>query len=133
MGLLAAGDSVDAATGFVRTVPTPLIVTRPARQLANGAYLYEPGDTIWVYTYLGEGTYRARRDTGAFFEDMFLPGAVEGVHPTDAECRADSLCWAVFSPPTETVWWVRVRTRAGIVGWVTATDRFSGKDACGGD
>jgi hypothetical protein len=130
VGVLAAGDTVDAPTGFVRTVPTPLVVKRPAGQTTRGDYLYQPGETLWVYTYLGEGTYRARRDTGAFFEDMFEPGAVEGVHRTEAACRADSLCWAVFTPPTETVWWVQVRTRAGTVGWTAEADRFRGKDAC---
>jgi hypothetical protein len=86
-----------------------------------------------VYTYLGEGTYRARRDTGAFFEDMFEPGVVEGIHKTATECRADSLCWAVFTPPTETVWWVQMRTRTGVVGWTAEADRFHGKDACSAD
>jgi hypothetical protein len=110
-------------------VPTPLAVKRPGRLTSNGNYLYRPGETLWIYTYLGEGTYRARRDTGAFFEEML--GGAEGVHPTDAACRADSLCWAVFTPPTETVWWVRVRTGAGTVGWTAEADRFRGKDACG--
>jgi len=61
---------------------------------------------------------------------MFEPGVVEGVHRTEAACRADSLCWAVFTPPTETVWWVQVRTRIGAVGWTAEADRFHGKDAC---
>ena len=84
VGVLAAGDTVDVPTGFVRTVPTPVAVKRPGGITSRGDYLYQPGETLWVYTYLGEGTYRARRDTGAFFEEMFGPGAVEGIHPTDA-------------------------------------------------
>lgn len=131
VGVLATGDTVEVPTGFVRTIPTPLAVKRPARLTTIDTYLYQPGETLWVYTYLGEGTYRARRDTGAFFEEMLEPGVVEGIHPTDAACRADSLCWAVFTPPTETVWWVRARTRAGTVGWTAEADRFRGKDACG--
>ena len=130
VAVLAAGDTVDVPTGFVRTVPTPLVVRRRLGLTTRGNYQYQPGDTIWVYTYLGEGTYRARRDTGAFFEGAFGDGATEGVHPTDAACQADSLCWAVFEPPTETVWWVQARTRAGMVGWTATTDRFDGKDAC---
>jgi hypothetical protein len=132
VAVIAAGDSVDAPTGFVRTVPTPLVVKRSLRETSRGDHLYQRGETLWVYTYLGEGMYRARRDTGAFFEDMFLPSATEGVHETDAACQADSLCWAVFTPPTETVWWVQVRTRAGAMGWTAATDGF-GKGECGGD
>jgi len=96
------------------------------------------GDTILTYDYLGEGfsvvwfkgkLYREYDITFAKWLDGkidtlgYVGGNLEvgGCHGTD--------CPATYIDLGEKVWWAKVKTKSGVVGWVNMGDaRFSGID-----
>lgn len=119
---IPAGESVQAVTGHVRTVPAPFLVKRAMSGLQEGQR-WVPGDTIWLLTYLGEGVYHAWTDSAVVEVPLELdPSARPG--EDDSEM-------GVLLRPRESEWWVRIRRPGGTVGWVRGNDGFSGTDACG--
>ena len=111
-GRLAEGEAVQTLTGQVRTTPGRYVVERAHQG-------FEPGDTVLLYTYLGEGIYRIRHNgtwtTGHF---GFSPW---GGGRTDVPCSEEDSegCWGHRAAKERMDWWVRVRNEAGVEGWVT--------------
>ncbi len=99
------GTTVQAQTGEVHTRPGKLVVGRDATVFAKG-------DILWVYTYLGEGIFKV------WYRGEFI----------EAEINDD---WSYFEVMPHSVWWVKLKTPAGIEGWTDRPENFSNKDACG--
>ena len=107
VGTAEKGTTVKAQTGEVHTKPGKLIVTRDVGE-------FRKGDVLWVYTYLGEGTFRI------WYRGSFIKAYV------------DSDDWAYFETVPDSVWWVKIRTPGGIEGWTNESENFSNQDACAG-
>jgi hypothetical protein len=112
VGVAEHGDIAYAETGEVHTKPGKFVVKRDARQ-------FKKDDILWLYTYVGEGFYKVWRDGRLVEEDI-------GVDFNDP--RPDD--WGYFETPPESVWWVKIRTPKGLVGWTNQPENFSNKDAC---
>ena len=118
---IARGTQVEALDGFVRTAGQPFRVRR-----MHGDY--RAGDTLMVYTYLGEGSFRIWHAGHWRDEDLgFSPYGGSG----GTRCADDSRCWGALSAPLRSAWWVRVRLPDARVLWVRGDAGFAGQDACG--
>jgi len=113
VGVVQKGARVKAKTGEVHTKPGKLIVRRDTAS-------FREGEILWVYTYLGEGVFKIWHQ-GKFIEDQ-IDFNYRKPSPDD---------WGYFAVKPKSVWWVRVRTAAGLEGWTKQVDDFSNKDACG--
>jgi hypothetical protein len=121
VAVLKAGATVDAITGEVHTSPVRFIVRKPHGHL-------EPGDVLWVYTYLGEGHFKVWRAGRLEEEDLgFSP---HGGSAGD-RCENSEQCWGELETSLTFDWWVKVRTTDGVEGWSNQPDHFGNKDACG--
>ncbi|HEX7051711.1 MAG TPA: hypothetical protein VF188_16015 [Longimicrobiales bacterium] len=124
IGTVQPGDTVQALTGQVRTVPTPFVWKQDVE--GSGGHRYAAGDTLYVLTYLGEGFFRVWHEGEVFVESLdFSPyGGTSGK-------RCERCTHGELLHELRSEWWVQVRLRDGTVGWTDATDAFLGKDACG--
>lgn len=97
-----AGAYVDAQTGQVHNKAGKFVVRRDSPP-------YKSGDVIWVYTYLGEGSYKAWRAGEMVEEEMSVVPKRE--NPDD---------WGHFERAPDSRWWVRLRnaSRSCAVGGV---------------
>ena len=121
VGWIAPGSRVQALDGFVRTIGQPFRVHR-----AHAGY--RPGETLMVYTYQGEGSFRIWRAGRWQDEDLgFSPYGGTG----GTRCADDARCWGTLAAPLRSDWWVRVRLPDARVGWVRGNAGFAGQDACG--
>lgn len=113
VGVTEKGDKIKAKTGEVHTQPGKLIVKRDVTP-------FRKGDILWVYTYLGEGHFKIWY-RGKFIKDQI-----------DFNYRNPALDdWGYFEVMPTSVWWVSVRTPAGLEGWTNQPEHFSNMDACG--
>lgn len=113
VGLVPKGISVRALTGEVHTVPGRLTVLRDASW-------YKSGEVLWVYTYLGEGTYKVWHD-GKMIEEEIVVGPGKD-QPHD---------WARWQRTPRSQWWAKIRLKDGTVGWTNKPENFRGIDRCG--
>jgi hypothetical protein len=122
------GETVTAVTGV-------LVITRPGRVefrdrtdllTKDGQISVEPGDTLYLLGYRGEGftdawfkgrTYRAVDGAMAFFNAL-------------CDTRPERCSGRVVERQQST-WWVQIRNGAGLVGWTNQADVFDGRDAFG--
>ena len=123
---LKKGDRVQAITGIVVTMKPGRVQFREAVDLSttSGAVHIEPGETLYLLTYHGEGATTAwfngrlyEADGSEFFNGICeeKPGTCNGT--------------IVERPKAE--WWIRVRTMNGIIGWTNEPENFGNKDAYG--
>ena len=121
VGHLKRGTAVEAITGEVHSSPVRFIINKPHDP-------YEPGDVLWVYTYLGEGHFKVWRNGRIEEEDLgFSPyGGSPG-----SRCENKEQCWGELEQDLEFIWWVKVRSKEGWEGWSNQPQHFGNKDACG--
>jgi hypothetical protein len=126
---LRPGEKVTAVTGIVVTLKAGLVQFREPRILSSscGETRIEPGQTLYLLTYQGEGFTKAWFN-GRLCEDMDTVEFYNGV----CDIRP-SRCAGKIIEPSKTEWWVQVRNRVGIVGWTHEPEKFDGKNAIGGD
>jgi hypothetical protein len=122
IGKFKAGSTAVGLTGEVRTIPGKYVVFK-----AHGAY--KPGDTLWVYTPLGEGLYKVWFNGKMFDQELeYVEGPFEHASP---KCEETPNCWGKLESKSQVEWWVKVRSAAGWIGWSNQAENFSGKDTCG--
>jgi hypothetical protein len=121
VGTFQAGTEVYGVTGEVHVYPSRFIVKK-----AHGRY--RPADTLWVYTYLGEGFFKVWFRGRMFEEDLrFSPyGGSPG-----KRCEKSSYCWGELDTELKFTWWVKIGSSEGWMGWSDKPGNFSKKDACG--
>lgn len=120
--VLKKGEHVTAVTGFVRTQAREFVVTRNTGR-------YRVGDTIWVYSYRGEGFFTVWFNGKIYGEDLgFSPYGGSG----GTRCQGDSAnCWGTLKTEHSSEWWIKLRLRDGRIGWTNHGEDYSGIDACG--
>jgi hypothetical protein len=113
---LRKGEVVTALTGIHVTLePSEIKVTAPI-----AAYGLKPGDTVFGYMNLGEGFLNA------WFNGQWV-AEFDGSGIDGAGCNRK--CNAKLVKPGRYEWWVKIKTKEGLVGWTKDTDKFAGKDA----
>jgi hypothetical protein len=118
---LKAGESVTGLTGEVHVKPTAAGVVRDHINLKKG-------DVFFVLDYLGEGDFR-----------FWVNGETTTTlaEPADVCPESSTDCWAQYIEPQasktqhEHVWWVKVKTKLGQIGWTKESSSFGNIDACG--
>jgi hypothetical protein len=120
--MLKKGEHVTAVTGFVRTRGGEFTVTRN-----NGRY--HAGDTIWVYSYRGEGFFTVWFKGKMYGEELgFSPYGGSG----GSRCQEDSsYCWGTLKTEHSSEWWIKLRLSDGRIGWTNRGEDYSNIDACG--
>jgi hypothetical protein len=122
VGKFMAGASVLALTGEIRTKPGKFVVFKEHKE-------YKPGDTLWVYTPLGEGFYKIWFNGKMFDEELeYLTGPFERAAPA---CEETPKCWGKLERKLEVEWWVKIKSADGRIGWTNQSENFSNIDACG--
>jgi hypothetical protein len=122
VGKLVRGSSIEPVAGKVVTTAGRFRVTHDTGE-------YHRGETLWVYTYHGEGSFRVWYRGAMRDEDLgFSPyGGTAG-----DRCQVFGAgCWGELEEPLKTTWWAKLRTPNGVEGWSSVEGNFSGTDACG--
>lgn len=118
-------ERVTAITGVVVTVrPGRVRFRKPLALDTSSEVLHiEPGQTLFLLTYQGEGFTRA------WFQGRFYNG-VDATPFLSARCDTDpDQCAGEIVERPQSVWWVQISNAKGQVGWTDSPDRFDGKDA----
>lgn len=121
VGRFVAGRNVQALTGEVRTVPARYVV----RNARKG---YRPGDVLWVYTYLGEGFFKVWFRGRMREEDLEIGTPSDTYYPA---CKENPKCFGEMHGGWRAIWWVKIKSPAGWVGWTDKPENFSGAGGCG--
>lgn len=117
---LAKGEHVEATTGFVRTHAGRFLVTSDKGP-------YRAGETIWVYTYHGEGTFLVWYKGKMYDEDLgFSPYG--GSSGTRGEAGGT---WGHLTTEHKSEWWIQLRLHDGRTGWTNRGGDYANTDACG--
>ena len=127
---LAGGERFQALTGNVHLDPPGVaVVRRPVtwREGPDSIGRFEPGDTLYVLSYLGEDHYRLwhRGRIVEFYRLWPYPGERPTAEPEGVLLRE----------PRED-WWAQVRNAAGQTGWIHVSadgESVGRKDACSVD
>ncbi len=101
VGALRKGEVVKALTGEIHSIPVRATAEKDHPEAGIKA-----GEAFYVLHYVGEGVWSVWRNGRA----------------AELETYA--------GPPPKTTWWVKVRTRAGVVGWAVSNRNFGNQDAC---
>lgn len=97
-------EKVQALTGEVHSVPLRAVAKYDDAEVGVKA-----GDVIYILHYSGEGYWAAWHN-----------GRVVGLQDFSEK-----------GPHPKSTWWVKLKTKAGGVGWTTSHRNFSNQDACG--
>jgi hypothetical protein len=120
--MLKKGEHVKAITGFVRTRAGEFVVDRNSGR-------YRMGDTIWLYTYHGEGVYLVWFK-GKMFEDNIGFSPYGGSSGT--RCQSDPKnCFGHLTAEHSSEWWIKLRLKDGRIGWTNRGGDYANADACG--
>lgn len=125
---LTKGEQVTALTGAV-------VILRPGRvefteptDLAStdGNIAAKPGDTLYLLSYIGEGF------TNAWFKGRAYREVDGAMAFFNALCDTQpARCTGRVVEPTQSEWWIQVRSRSNRVGWTNEPEKFDGKDQFG--
>ena len=108
---LKKGERVRGVTGVVITSQPGEV--RVLKRTKIGRVTANPGDTLYLLTYIGEG-----------FHKVWFKGKI-----TEEETFDETKFKAVRQP--KSVWWVKVKNSRGQIGWSKSPDDFGNKDQCG--
>jgi hypothetical protein len=127
IGKARKGTKVQGLTGLVIvTKPGQIEVLRP--HTGESGRAYRPGDTVWVYTERGEGFFRVWYKGEMYDEEAsFMYQDMGGWD----RCVDEGNCWGKRKSFPSSVWWVKVKTSNGTVGWSKTPENFGNVDACG--
>ena len=115
------GAKVTALTGVVVTLKAGRVQFRAPHEMGHrlGSLRVEPGQTLYLLTYQGEGF------TKAWFDGRLYDG-LDGSDFFNAVCDPDpSRCVGRIVEKPRREWWVQVRNAAGRVGWTDQPDAFT--------
>jgi len=104
VGRIKKGESVQALTGEVHSVPQRVVADRDYPDAGVKA-----GDTIYLLHYVGEGFWKVWH-AGKLVEIGDFPDK---------------------SATPKTTWWVKLKTSSGVIGWTVEHHNFENADACG--
>jgi hypothetical protein len=122
VGNLRAGTKVIALTGEVHTIPSRFVIKKAYEK-------YQPGDILWVYTYIGEGHFKIWFKGKMYQEALgFSP---YGGSPGERCETSVEYCWGELDRKLRMTWWIKIKSKDGRIGWTNQGENFRGADACG--
>jgi hypothetical protein len=124
---LKKGDHVQAITGIVVTVKPGRVQFRKPVDLSTtaGTLHVEPGETLYLLTYHGEGV------TTAWFKGR-LYDEVDGSEFINHLCEIKpGTCNGTIIEKPQRVWWIRLRNLKRLMGWTQEPEKFDNKDRFG--
>ena len=127
IGKASKGTKAQGITGIVIvTNPGRIEVLRP--YTSESGRRYKPGDIVWVYTERGEGFF-----TVWYRGEMYDEEATFMYHDRGGwdGCVEKGTCWGKRKSFPVSIWWVKVKSSDGTVGWSRAHRNFGNMDACG--
>ena len=147
VGRARAGDPVDGVTGIVYVRPVPI---RAAERAELELTLYDervgdyvpsplsPGETVYLLTYQGEGSFKAWTAGRLYHGFEFYPEMRDysyegGLRITSCETPTPT-CWWQVAPEYQLYegdWWVHIRLPDGTLGWTNESGNFSNIDLFG--
>jgi len=104
VGHIKKGEKVLALTGEVHCVPLRVIAKGDEPDAGVKA-----GDTIYILHYEGEGYYK-----------VWYDGKLVDIQNFSDNARQP-----------KSTWWVKLKTRSGVIGWTVEHRNFGNQDACG--
>lgn len=108
------GSAVSASTGEVHTVAGKFTVRKK-----YGPFV--PGDIIWVYNYLGEGSFKIW--SGGKFVEQDLGFSPWG-GSAGSRCEVERHCWGELDKELDSVWWIRIENTDDVSGWTREGENF---------
>ena len=117
---VAPGGKVTALTGIVVTLRAGRVQFRVPHEMGSlsGRVIVQPGQTLYLLTYEGEGF------TKAWFDGRLYDG-LDGSAFFDARCEdAPDECVGRIVEKPRREWWAQIRNAAGAVGWTDEADTF---------
>ena len=124
------GDRVTGMTGVVITIKPGKAAIRKDTTLGEGTRKIhvKAGDTLYLLHYEGEGFFKFWFRGKTYDREMLFPPD----NPVGKSILTDGTASDIetISDP-ETVWWVKVKNRAGQVGWTRQAEHFGNMDSCG--
>ena len=114
------GGTVTALTGVVVTIKAGRVLFRMPHEMnsLSGRLRVEPGQTLYLLTYQGEGLTKAWFD-GRLYDQL------DGSDFFNAACEDDPVrCAGRIVERPQSEWWVQVRSAARRVGWTNRPDSF---------
>lgn len=132
--IVGEGEHVDALTGDVHVTPLRVKVRR--RYSPDPELVLQRGETFYVLTNLGENHYKIwlRGEILEWSDLDFMWGGDETCWMSTAGCDAEPVGGLRAFERWEAsgaVWWVKVQTKAGAIGWTREAEHFDGFDRCG--
>ncbi len=102
------GEKVRAVDSEVHAIAGRFVVKRPHGR-------YQPGDVLWVYTYLGEGVFKIWYGGKMYEENLgFSPwGGSSG-----SRCEQGKECWGELEGELRMTWWLKITDKRGRQGWI---------------
>jgi len=123
-----SAERVEGLTGLVRTTTPGKVKVVKAYTSDESHRHYRRGDMLSVYTYLGEGFFKIWF-AGEFYTERLL--ALLHNNGGWVRCAEEKTCPIEVIQQPESVWWVKVRSRHGLIGWTHQSERFSNMGSCG--
>jgi hypothetical protein len=122
---LMKGERVKAMTGVVVTLKAGRVQFRKPVDLysTSGALHIEPGQTLYLLTYHGEGS------TTAWFQGRLYKGVDGSTAFFNAMCTDD--CVGKILERPQSVWWAQIRNGNGEIGWTDQPRKFGNRDRFG--
>ena len=121
-----AGEQVDGLTGVVVTTKLGRATIREPIAVDSDKLELRPGEVVYVVNYIGEGVWKIW--TRGRLYHLEIAGKEETCGRPAPE---PGPCAAQIVEEPKTVWWAKVRNRAGQEGWTRQLDHFDNIDACG--
>jgi hypothetical protein len=122
------GETITALTAVVVTTSPGRVRFREPIDLSSrsGSVHVEPGETLYLLTYGGEGF------TKVWFKGKLYEELDGSTAFFNAICDTEpSHCVGTIIARPQRTWWVSIRNARGQIGWTNEPDKFSGKDSLG--
>jgi hypothetical protein len=108
-----AGEKVLGMTGVVITTQSGMVRALKATILGEKEVPIRKGEQFYVLTHLGEG-----------FTKVWFKGRIFVAEPYD-----ESVFKFIRQP--KSIWWVKIKSRNGRIGWSRQPENFGNMDQCG--
>jgi hypothetical protein len=123
------GAKVEGVTGVVVTTRVGRAVVERETTIGRARITVRPGDQVLLLHYEGEGVWKYWvRGT---IDEEFIPDRENCERSAGRSPTMFAQCGVQELERPETVWWVKIRDRAGREGWTRQVEHFGNIDACG--
>jgi len=109
---LNKNEIVTALTGDIHVIPGIFLLEKPFEHSEKG-HIHKAGEKLYIYTYGSEGWY-----------SFWCQGIIGGGIQPDITGKFRIGRWL---REVNSTWWVKIKTKSGIIGWTDKPDSFVGR------